>query len=131
MTETKLIVFGSFLRDPTAAHDIDMVVPEFSGKQADQGLTITLECYERIARTIGKPVNLFFGTADDGWFNIAGWFDPKVGKWAFCNVFCGRDFFFDCMEMTEAEIIEQRPRLPKPPSLSEMRAPGGGPDLPW
>jgi len=74
------IVFGSFLRDPVAANDVDMVVPEFTDERMYKSV-VTLERYENIARALGKPVDLFF-SRDEG-FNLAGWFDPKIGQWEF------------------------------------------------
>jgi len=90
------IVFGSFLRDPVAANDVDMVVPEFTDERMYKSV-VTLERYENIARALGKPVDLFF-SRDEG-FNLAGWFDPKIGQWEFRMAFCGRGFFAGCVEL--------------------------------
>jgi hypothetical protein len=86
-----MIVFGSFLRNPATANDIDMIVPEFTDERMYEA-PVSLEPYEQIAHHQGKPIDLFF-TAYESQFNLAGWFDPKNGKWLFRMAFCGRDFF--------------------------------------
>jgi hypothetical protein len=97
---TNLYVAGSFLRDPIAAYDIDMMVPEFLDDRMYVS-AVTLEPYECIARAWDKPIDLKFTSHPED-FNVMGWFDPKVGRWQFSMAFCGKYFF--CGPMMETSL---------------------------
>ena len=98
-----LIVFGSVLTRGFNAHDIDMVVPEFTDcRKYDHDIDLTI--YEKIAHTANKPIDLFFTAATET-FNVAGWYNPTERRWLFRMAFCGKHFFDACREFSYDKLI--------------------------
>jgi hypothetical protein len=98
-----LIVFGSVLTRGFNAHDIDMVVPEFTGRRMyDHDIDLTI--YEKIALATNKPIDLFFTAATET-FNVAGWYNPTERRWLFRMAFCGKHFFDACREVPYDKLI--------------------------
>jgi hypothetical protein len=75
MTRDCLIAFGSVLMKGHAAHDIDLVLPEFNDDDHISEEAVSLDRYEALAHATGKPIDLFF-TAEPSRFNVAGYYDP-------------------------------------------------------
>jgi hypothetical protein len=105
--------------------DIDLIVPEFTD---DRMYThrVDLEIYEKLAEATGKPIDLFFTTHDDGFFNLAGWYRPG-GRWQFRMAFCGCDFFLSLKPMTFQQIVDEVART----QGSRVVHPKNDPDTRW
>jgi hypothetical protein len=101
--EARMLVGGSVLHCGCEAHDIDLVVREFTDERGDQA-EVDLAVYESIAHATGKPIDLFF-TAYADQHNVAGYYNPTTRRWTFRMAFCGRLFFEPYVEMTMAELI--------------------------
>jgi hypothetical protein len=101
--QVTLIVFGSVLTRGFNAHDIDMVVPEFTDRRMYDD-DIDLALYEKIAHATNKPIDLFFTAAREA-FNVAGYYDPTERRWLFRMAFCGKHFFDACREISYDKLI--------------------------
>jgi hypothetical protein len=112
-----LIVFGSVLKRGFNAHDIDMVVPEFTDcRKYDHDIDLTI--YEKIAHTANKPIDLFFTAATET-FNVAGWYSLAERRWLFRMAFCGKHFFDACREISYDKLIRMA-RQPSRVSAGEL-----------
>jgi hypothetical protein len=103
MNSDTFFVFGSIREKGINAKDIDLVIPEF----ADEALLstgVSLDRYEQLSHETGKPIDLFFTTYEEGRFNVAGWYDPKLRSWEFRMAFCGKDFFADVEPIDRSEL---------------------------
>ena len=83
--------------------DIDLIWQGFWDAR-DGDIMANLGAYEELAAVTGKPIDLFL-TAWNDQFNIAGWYDPKVGRRLL------RRFFHGARRMTFRQLVDEVDRL--------------------
>lgn len=110
-------LFGSFLKIPETANDIDLAI---TVETVDDVLNALYTCAD-LGTRLGKPVDVFFNPVDDELCEGA-YYDPETGKWGFTQKYAGQHFFDDCIEVDLDSI--QPENAPLRPNLNLMPKPG-------
>lgn len=112
----RAFIFGSFLKDPETAKDIDVVI---TAEEPDDMFNAIMACMN-LGYRFDKPVDVFFNPASEELCGC-GLFDPVSGTWKIDQRFAGQHFFDDCVEVNldtvkpgDAPINPDVSLIPKP-----------------
>lgn len=98
----KLALFGSCLRDPQQAHDVDLLAVDGTDQEY-RSLRQKLVRMGRIGRDESRPIDIFWD-AWEGDLNWGSYYDPAKKTWVHDQRFCGKGFFSGAREITLEEL---------------------------